>query len=131
MNEAGVASKIKEKNPAWLIKPISDKFGYGTPDRILLLKASGCVVWAELKFLKELPKNRCKVGLKPKQGAFLREWSEQGGNSCLIIGIGKLNKVAIFFEGFSKIANEGVEREEFLLVDYSSIGRILKERFLG
>lgn len=130
MDEAGVAAKLKEKNRQFLIKSVSDKFGYGTPDRILLLKGQGSVIWAELKFLKALPKNHCKVGLKKKQGAFLAEWAEEGGNSCLIIGVASEKKVVVVTDGFRRIALEGMKREEFVMIGYEEVGQFLKDKFV-
>lgn len=130
MNEVGMAARLKEKNRQWLWVPTPDKFGTGIPDRILLLKGQGSVVWAELKFLRSLPKRSCKVGLRKKQAAFLGEWSREGGKSCLIVGVGDENKVAMFWDDFSRIAIEGVGREEFELIRYEDVGRLLKERFV-
>lgn len=130
MNEVWVAAKLKEKNRQFLVKPISDKYGVGTPDRILLLRGKGDVVWAELKFLRSLPKNHSKVGLHKKQAGFLSEWSREGGNSCLIVGIGDEDKAAIFYNDFSRISIEGVKRDEFLLVSWECVGEQLKQRFM-
>ena len=49
----------------------------------------------------------------------------------MIVGVADENKVAIFWEDFSRIAIEGVTRQEFELVDYASIGKLLKEKFVG
>lgn len=124
MAEKDVAARLKEKNRDILWKPVSDKFGVGTPDRVGKFKgAAGEVFWAELKYLKELPKNSCKVGLKPKQASWLQEWQDAGGHSFLLIGIESCKKVAIFCKDFRRISHEGISREEYDLVDYEDVGK--------
>lgn len=129
MSEKDVAAKLKDKARGILWKAISDKFGVGTPDRACKLRQSGVMFWAELKHIKQLPKRNCKVGLKHKQAAWLTEWQEDGGNCCLIVGVGSENKVAVFFGSYGRISREGVMREEFSLVGYSEVENLLKTRF--
>lgn len=130
MSEKDVAAKLKEKNRSILWKPISDKFGVGTPDRCgKWRKQKGGEFWAELKFIKKLPVRGCKVGLKKKQAGWLEEWKENCGNCVLIVGIESENKVALFFDGFRKISSDGLMREQFDLVAYDEVSGILRKYF--
>lgn len=129
MSEADVARKLKQKNISILWKPTPDRFGTGIPDRACKFRHSGTMFWSELKFLKCLPKTRCKIGLKKAQASWLAEWQNDGGNCCLIIGVASENKVALVFDDYKRIAAEGMLRGEFSLVGYSEVENILKTRF--
>lgn len=125
--EKDVAAKLKAKNTDILWKATSDKYGVGTPDRAAILRGTGEVFWVELKFLRALPKKRCKVGLKPKQAAWLQEWKENGGDAFLIVGVGS-DKVSVFEDGFKSIAFDGVSREDFNLINYEQVTSVLRSR---
>ena len=126
MSEARVTEKLRKANPEWLWKPISDKFGAGTPDRCVLWRGRGKVAWGEAKCLETLPKRSCKVNLKPRQAAWLEEWQQNGGFSFLVIGFEEQNKVAMFFSDFSRIAHQGVLLEEIELIAYEDVTLKLK-----
>lgn len=131
MNEAGVAAKLKEKNPGWLWEPVADRWGSGIPDRLVMLRGVGKVAVVELKCLQSLPKRSCRVGLKGKQAGWLERWVKEGGSGALIIGVTKERKVAVVVDGFRRIASEGMKREEFDLVRYEDVGTILKSLVSG
>lgn len=127
MAERDVAAKLREKNPSVLWKPISDKFGVGTPDRCCKFKhQNGFVFWVEIKFIRQLPKSSCKVGLKMKQGAWLKEWQSYGGNAFLIVGVASERKIAIFNQDFPRIATQGIERSEFNMINYEDASATIK-----
>ena len=131
MSEADAASKLKQENPEFLWKPISDKFGAGTPDRCVLWRGRSEVFWIELKFIQKLPKTNCKVGLKHKQAGWLEEWKANSGRSLLIVAVGESKKVAVFKENFRSIALNGIARENYELINYSDVSRVLKELCCG
>ena len=131
MSEADVASRLREKNPEFLWKPVSDKFGAGTPDRCVLWRGVGKVAWGELKHLESIPKRKCKVKLKPKQAAWLEEWKKEGGFSFLVVGFKKERKVAIFFSDFRRICFEGLKVEEIELINYEDVTNKLKSLMRG
>lgn len=126
MAEKDVAEKLKKYNPAILWKPVSDKFGVGTPDRACKFKSEDIMFWAELKEIKHLPKKSCKIGLKSKQAAFLAEWSDFGGNSCVIVGVRSLKKVSVLFGDFMRVYEHGMNIEDFNLIDYSKLTSLLR-----
>ena len=120
MAEKHVAEKLKKCSPRLLWKPISDKYGVGTPDRAILVRGVGISSFGELKHLKQAPITKCKCGLKSHQARWLQEWKDNGGSCFLIIGVGK-DKVAIFANGFIDIFKNGLCREQFDLINYEEV----------
>jgi len=124
-NEKHVALKLREKNPCLLLKQTPDKFGTGVPDRLGLLRGTTFVFVAELKFIKQLPKHHCKVGLKRQQARWMSEWKDNGGNAFLIVGV--KDKVAIFKERFNKIFSVGIDLQDFNLINYEDVAAELQK----
>lgn len=127
MSEKNLANKLEKKNPNLLWKHISDKFGVGTPDRCLLSKSSSDVYWTELKFLTKLPKKKCKIGIRPKQAAWLEQWNKYGGSGFVIVGFGDSDKVCILHKDFVKVLSEGIEIGEIELIEINSVEEKIRE----
>lgn len=125
MTEKFVTSKVKEKSRNIHWEPLSDKYGYGTPDRIFKFLQLAKVGLAEFKFIKRMPVRKKRIGLKGKQARWLADWKKIGGHAYVIVGIG--NKVAIFNDHFKRIAKDGVEACDFALIDYEDVEKWLRD----
>lgn len=55
----------------------------------------------------------------------MENWQANGGLAFLILGIG--NKISIIETNFKKIFSEGLQREEFNLIDYEDVAAELQK----
>lgn len=125
MAEKDVTTKIKKLSKRLIWEPLADKYGYGTPDRCFLDLDSLRVGFCEFKFIPCLPLRSKKVGLKPRQARWLSDWRAGGGLAFLVIGV--TDKVAIFPDDFYRIAEKGINRNEFELIDFKDFEAKMKE----
>lgn len=126
VSEKDVTSKVKDKTKNMHWEPLSDKYGYGTPDRVFKFKWGEKVGFAEFKFIKHLPVRKKRIGLKGKQARWLATWKALGGNAYVIVGVGA-GKIAIFNDKFKSIAKDGVEACDFVLIGYDEVETYLRQ----
>jgi penicillin-binding protein-related factor A (putative recombinase) len=74
-----------------------------------------------------MPKRKCKIGIKPKQAAWLEQWNNFGGLGVVIVGFGDCEKICILHKDFVKVLSEGMEVGEIELIEMNSVEEKIRE----